>query len=184
MNGLGVFGAFCGTICLFAIIGLSIGGVYVNYQYENKIGAYFDNALDCITPDCILIQLDDGYNAIKDSGLTKDDYGAWIFKKPSNKMEFQFQHLDAVIERAKSVQDWKEKVYANGTQAETMQDVYTQKMDNLRKYITGEGSRSDWIAKDAWYLKYHFFWAICAIPLGFLLGLLVLIFYALIGLEN
>jgi hypothetical protein len=183
MNGLNVFGLFAGMLCILGIIALIIAGVYVNYQYESQIGAYFDNAVDCITPECILTQLHLGYNAINNSGLTKDDYGAWIFKKPNNKMEFQYQHLDAIIERAESVQDWKGKVYANGTQAETMKDVYTEKMDNLRKYITAESYRSDWIAEEAWWLKYHFFITIIATPLGLLLIMLAIVFFALMGVD-
>lgn len=177
MRSLQLIGFFMGTLFLILLI-VTIGYVvYVDYQYERQIGAYFDNSEDCITPDCILTQLRLGYTAIENSGLTKEDYGAWIFKKPNNKMEFQYQHLDAIIERAESVQDWVNKVYANNTQAEVMKDVYTEKMDNLRKYITGEGYRSDWIAKDAWMLKYHFFVEIISIPLALLLTLLMIIFY-------
>jgi hypothetical protein len=181
MNGTNLFGFFMGTLCLFALAGLVGYDVYVNYQYENKIGSYFDSAVDCITPDCILTQLNLGYDAINHSGLSKTDSGAWIFKKPSNNMAFQYQHLDAILERAQSVQDWKDKIYANGTQAETMQDVYTQKMDNLRKYITGEGYRSDWIAKDAWYMKYHFFLGVWAFWVCLVLFLSMIGFYCLMG---
>jgi hypothetical protein len=184
MNGINIFGFFMGTLCLFGIIGIIIGAVIINYQYENQIGAYFDNAEDCITPDCILIQLNEGYQAINNSGLTNEDYGAWIFKKPSNSMVFQYQHLNAIIERANAVQNWVDKVYANNTQAESMKDVYTEKMDNLRKYITGEGFRSDWIAKDAWYLKYHFFYAIWAFWVGALLFIIMIGFYFLMGVED
>jgi hypothetical protein len=173
------FAIFLGTIFLMMFIALACYHTYVNYQYERSIGAYFDNAVDCITPECILTQLHDGYTAINNSGLTKDDYGAWIFKKPNNKMEFQYQHLDAILERAEAVQDWKNKVYANGTQAETMQDVYTQKMDNLRNYITDEGFRSDWIAKDAWYLKYHFFLAIWAFWAYLFLVIMIILCYSI-----
>lgn len=172
---------FLGVLCVLGVIGLICQAVYVDYQYESQIGAYFDNAVDCITPDCILTQLNLGYQAINNSGLTENDYGALIFKKPNNKMTFQYQHLDAIIERANAVQDWKNKIYANGTQAETMQDVYTQKMDNLRKYITGEGYRSDWIANDAWYLKYHFFVAYVSFWVGLILVLLAILFFSLAG---
>lgn len=183
MNGINVLGFFMGTLCLLGLIGFVAMNVFVDYQYERQIGAYFDNAEDCITPKCILIQLNLGYKAIQNSGLTKDDYGAWIFKKPNNKMEFQYQHLDAIIERANSVQDWVDKVYANNTQAEIMKDVYTEKMDNLRKYITAEYYRSDWIAKDSWFLKYHFFLKIIVVPLGILLIILMFVFYSLMWID-
>ena len=175
MNKKDVFCFFIVILCLFAIIGLIIYGVIINYHYEKEIGAYFDNSEDCITPNCILTQLKLGYEAINNSGLTENDYGAWIFKKPDNSMKFQYQHLDAIIERAEAVQNWVDKVYANNTQGETMKDVYTEKMDNLRKYITQEYSRSDWIAKNSWYFKYHFFYTILAFWVKLFLGTLIVI---------
>jgi len=35
---------------LFTVFAIGVGGYtfYVNYQYERDIGAYFDNARDCI----------------------------------------------------------------------------------------------------------------------------------------
>jgi Flp pilus assembly protein TadB len=169
---------------IFILIGFGVYWYYVNYTYERDIGAYFDNAVDCITPECILIQLNDGRQAIVDAGLTEDMYGVFIFKKPDNSMKFQYQHIDAIIERAESVQDWKDKVYANGTQAETMKDVYTEKMDNLRNYIIGEGYRSDWIAKDTWMIKNHLFiyfgWAMIL----FFIGLIILLTIIAVMLEN
>lgn len=190
MNGINVFGFFAGTICLILLISFFSYSIYINYQYERSIGAYFDNAEDCITPECILIQLNSGYEAIKKSGLTEDDYGVLIFKKPSNKMEFQFQHLDAIIERAKSVQEWKNKIYSNNTQGETMKDVYTEKMDNLRSYVTGISltqssinyGRSDWIAEDSWYLKNHKILYFRSFIYLFLL-LMTIFLYRLVGVE-
>lgn len=178
MSGLRTFMGILGTLCLFAFIGIIIGGISVNYKYERDIGAYFDNAVDCITPECILTQLNAGYTAINNSGLTPDDYGAWIFKKPNNKMTFQYQHLDAIIERAEAVKQWKEQVYSNSSAGETMKDVYTEKMDNLRNYITAESYRSDWIAKSAWMLKYHFFYKVWVYLICIILIVLIFLFYA------
>ena len=111
----------------------------------------------------MLEQLQNGRQAMINEGLTEDLYGAWIFKKPDNSMKFQYQHLDGVIERVKSVIEWKRKISGNNSDTtEIMKDVYNEKMDNLRNYIQGEtsekiiASRSDWIASDAWWLKYHF----------------------------
>lgn len=157
-------------------VGLFAYGLYIDYQYEKSVGAYFDNAEDCINPECILEQVRAGRQAMVDEGLTPDLYGAWIFRKPSNSMKFQYTHIDSIIERAEAIQQWKIQVYSNDSSGEVLGDVYTQKMDNLRKYVTGEtagesGSRSDWIAKDAWYLKYHFFLA----NFGFIFGVILLL---------
>jgi len=155
-----------GIICSIILLGLIGTCVYINYQYERSIGAYFSNAEDCITPECILNQLQTGRQAIVDAGLTEDLYAAWIFKKPDNSMKFQYQHIDAIIDRATAIKDWKDKQYSSEGVGETMKDVYTEKMDNLRKYVTGEGYRSDWIAEHAWWLKNHFFLAMFGLLIG------------------
>jgi hypothetical protein len=60
-----------------------------------------------------------------------------------------------------------------------MGDVYEQKMDNLREFLK-ENGRADWIAENAWYVKYHKFgyfaviislgWIIVIILMGCLTG--------------
>ena len=88
-------------------------------------------------------------------GLESSDYGALIFKKPSNSMRFQYEHLDGIIERVRAVEEWRLTTYGEGSvTTESLGDVYESKMDNLRDFINEEG-RSDWIAKDAWYIKHH-----------------------------
>jgi hypothetical protein len=72
-------------------------------------------------------------------------------------MAFRYEHLDGIIERVTAVEEWYSDVYENSGSAETMGDVYEQKMDNLRGFIM-EDQRSDWIAKDAWFIEKHFIW--------------------------
>lgn len=128
---------------------------YVYYQYEKTIGSYMDNAVDMIAPEGMLQQIQSARQGMIDAGLTENDYGAIWFKKPDNSMKFQYQHIDAIIERINAVIDWKTKISGNSSSVETLGDVYETKMTNLRKYITEGGYRSDWIAKDAWYIKNH-----------------------------
>ena len=149
-------------LSVFAIIGVIVVHAITSYEYERDIGSYFENAVDMNTPDKMLEQLESGKQAIIDAGLTKDMYGAWIFKKPSNSMDFQFQHIDSIIERIKAVQTWYDQTYQNNSAGtETLGDVYEQKMDNLRHFINedlnGDATRSDWIAEDTWWIHNHFF---------------------------
>lgn len=149
-----------------AFVGLIVSHVMVSYQYERILGSYMETATDTITPESFKEQLLAFKAAINTSGLTEDDYGAWIFKKPDNSMKFQIQHIDSIIGRADAMLQWKNTVYNNGSQtlpagqisAEAFRDVYNDKMNNLRTYIHAEGYRSDWIAQDAWYVKYHLFY--------------------------
>ncbi len=153
------------TIIILLVIGL-LGFVvydyYTHYQYDKQIGSYMNNAIDMVAPEPMLVQVQSAKQGMIDAGLTNEDYGALIFKKPDNSMKFQYQHIDAIIERINAVIDWKTKVYSeNSTSSETLGDVYETKMTNLRQYIKGEtlednsGTRSDWIAENAWFVKYH-----------------------------
>jgi len=144
------------AILLVMVIVIGVYGYFVNYQYENKIGAYMDNAKDMNTPSRMIEQLQLAKQGMIDAGLTENDYGAMWFKKPDNSMTFQYQHLDSIIERARAVEEWRQKTYGNdsSTQTESLGDVYESKMTNLRNFIM-ETTRSDWIAKNAWYVKYY-----------------------------
>jgi hypothetical protein len=169
---------FCWAITLVLFIVLIIFGVYnyfVSYQYDKQIGSYMSNAIDMIAPEGMLQQVQLAKQGMIDAGLTENDYAAVWFKKPDNSMKFQYQHIDAIIERIQAVEDWKTKIAGNNTQIETLGDVYETKMTNLRNYINEGGVRSDWIAKDTWYIKNHIvvyfgFW------IGFILITLMLLF--------
>jgi hypothetical protein len=154
-----VLGILLIFVSVVAFIALGFSQYYVHYQYEKVIGSYMDNAKDMNTPDKMLEQLNLARAGMLNEGLTEDMYGAWIFTKPDNSMKFQYEHLDSIIERVKAVQEWKDKTYGNSSnsQTESLGDVYEQKMDNLREFIM-EDTRSDWIAKDAWYVHKHFFY--------------------------
>lgn len=127
-------------------------GYLINYQYETKIGGYVNNAVDMNVPEKMLEQLNMAKQGMTNEGLTPELYGAMFFKKPDNSMEFQYKHIDSIIERVQAVMEWREKTYANGTQIESLGDVYEQKMTNLRNFIK-EDVRSDWIAHKAWVIK-------------------------------
>jgi hypothetical protein len=160
MKGIGYFFIFIGILSLFATIGYGIAWGITNYQYERSIGSYMSTATDTITPESFKEQLILYKEAIKNSGLTEEDYGAIYFKKPDNSMKFQIQHIDSIIQRADAMIQWQEASYNTTSQPiyaspEAFRDVYNEKINNLRNYINAEGYRSDWISHAAWYVKYH-----------------------------
>ena len=174
---LKIWGIVIIVLSILSITVLGFAHYYVHFQYERVIGSYMDNAKDMNTPDKMLEQLQAAKQGMINEGLAEDMYGAWLFKKPDNSMKFQYEHLDSIIERVKAVQEWKDKTYSNSsnTQTESLGDVYEQKMTNLRNFIM-EDTRSDWIAKDAWYVHKHFFFYL---PVDFVY--LVLIILVIIG---
>lgn len=178
------FGLILFSGLLFFIgLGLLINHGYLSYTYEKQIGAYFENAYDCITPDCFINNLQKGIIAINNSGLKPEDNGAMFFTKPSTTMSYQYEHLYAILDRAKAIKQWHEQVSKNGTTSvESMKDVYTEKMDNLRNYLRASQSepRSDWISQDAWMIKFHSFNYL----FGAILGVFLLIIGFLLGLVG
>lgn len=143
------------ALLIFGSIAFGVYQYYVSYQYDKTIGSHLDNAYEVNTPERMIVELQLAKQGMINSGLTEDNYGALIFKKPSNSMAFQYNFLDSIIERAQAVQIWYNNVYnTNGSTQESLGDVYEQKMDNLREFIL-ENGRSDWIANDAWYVKNH-----------------------------
>jgi len=180
MNKKGI-GGFVWTFVFLIILGLFIGGFvfdyFIDYNYEKQIGSYMENAKNTITPEAFKEQLILFKQATKDAGLTEQDYGALWFKKPDNSMVFQYQHIDSIIGRADAMIQWQQASYNNSntntiySSPEAFRDVYNEKMNNLRTYLNEEG-RSDWIAQDAWYVKYHPIWY--CISWILLFGLLIL----------
>jgi len=152
-----------GLILLSIATAIGIGSYsnYLNYQYELVIGSYIDNAYDMNTPSRMLEQLQNAKQGMINEGLTNSDYGAIFFKKPDNSMRFQYEHIEGIIERVNAVVLWQEQMEQTNS-VETMNDVYEQKMDNLRAFIYEDGYRSDWIAENAWFAKYHTVYVLCS----------------------
>jgi hypothetical protein len=174
LAGLFFFMAFC--VFLFGIAFIIYGYYQVDFKYKVVIGSYMQNAEDSISPEIMLENIELSEKGMREEGLVDSDYGAIIFKSPENSMKFQYQHLDSIKERIKSVIIWKDKMYSNESEiAETMGDVYNQKMNNLRFYINENGTRSDWIAKDAWTIKKHPILYFSWVP-GLIIIFLILLF--------
>jgi hypothetical protein len=177
MNNKIIFGILLVIFGVFIIVCSGFYSYYLNYQYNSKIGGYMENAIDMNTPNKMYEQVSLAKLGMMKEGLTKNNYGAWIFKRPDNSMKMQYEHIDSILERIKAVEEWKNKVYSNNSQGvETLGDVYEQKMTNLRKFIAndldGFSDRSDWIAEDAWYVKNHLIWKLTK-WLWYLLSLII-----------
>lgn len=178
-------GVFSGIVLGFAIIALAfmfVGSYLVSYEYDKTIGSHIDNAYEVNTPGRMISEIEKAKQGMLDAGLTPQDYGAVFFKKPDNSMEFQYQFLDSIIERAKSVELWYNMTYdGKQTSTESLGDVYEQKMDNLREFIM-ENGRSDWIAKEAWMAKNHIFWYFGGYIMLFLL-LIAALSFVFLGMD-
>lgn len=113
-----IFVLIVALIATLGFVAFLIGDYYVSYDYERKIGSHIENACEVNTPDRMIVEIQKAKDGMLSEGLKPEDYGAWIFKKPDNSMEFQYQFLDSVIERAKAVELWYNNTYS-GRQATT-----------------------------------------------------------------
>lgn len=176
------------VLCVIVLIGLPTG-LYLydltgpGYQYNNEVHSHMQNAYDANNPELMKEQLLLVVKGMRDLGLTDNMYDAfWAWDKtPEKRMDYQYQHLDGILERIDAVIIWRNATYGNNSQGtETLGDVYEQKMDNLRMFLQ-EDSWSDWIANGAFYANFHVFlytamlWALI-IWIVFLIGAILFLF--------
>lgn len=158
-------------LLIAGIIGFS--AYWVSFQYERDIGSHIENAYEVNTPERMIAELEFAKQGMREADLKEGDYGALFFKKPDNSMAWQYDFIDSIVERAKAVQEWQDKVESDGKAVESLGDVYENKMDNLRGFLK-EGDRADWIAKDAWYVKNHL-WFYLKIPFIIMVLLIIVV---------
>jgi hypothetical protein len=131
-----------------------------SFEFQNKVHSHMENAYYANSPELMKTQLQECVQGMRELKLTPDMYGAFMpwDRIPSKQMQYQYQHIDSIIQRVDYVIEWRDSMYNNttGIQPEQLGDVYNQKMDNLRSFIKAEGW-SDWIAHDAYYTN-HYMW--------------------------
>ena len=143
----------CGIIIVSGVMG-------PGYTFQYKVHGHMENAYYADTPDLMIAELEKAKQGMKDLGLEEDMYGAfWPWgKTPDMRMDYQYKHIDAIIDRAWAVQEWINITYGeNATTTEYLGDVYEQKMKNVRKFIQDEGWSDD-IAHEAYFVNYHIFY--------------------------
>lgn len=169
MNGFGfIFGLMC-----FVMILTPFGfGIYkcttVDYQFNNAVHSHMENAYYSSDPSTMRTELNETVNGMRQLGLTDNLYGAlfpWD-RTPDHQMKWQYQHIASIQTRVDEWEKW-EKSNAGSQQ---MQDVNSQKLDNVRHFIKGDGWSDD-IASMAYFCNFYM-WLVY----GMVLPLLILLF--------
>jgi hypothetical protein len=135
------------------ISGYQTIGPYYKWNYE--VHSHIYNAYYANSPELMIIQLNLCEQGMRNLGLSPDMYGAWLpwEQTPDIRMDYQYSHIDAIINRTKAVIEWRNQTYTkNGTAPETLGDVYNEKMDNLRGFLVEDGW-SDWISYRAYFVN-------------------------------
>lgn len=146
----------CIAFAMITVSGLCIGSFDAGYKFNSKVHGYFENAYYASDPVTMRENIVKARDGMKTLELTDDMYGAWLpwDKTPDRKMMWQYQHIDSVLIRIDEFQKWESSQSNTGSQQ--MQDVYTQKLDNVRHFIKDDGGWSDWIARDAFVIRDYF----------------------------
>lgn len=145
------------------LIGIMIisGAMGPGYTFQYEVHGHMENAYYADTPDLMIEELEMAKQGMEDLGLTQDMYGAyWPWgKTPDMRMDYQYKHIDAILERAQAIWDWYNTTYLgeNITTTEHLGDVYEEKMANVRMFIQDEGWSDD-IAHEAYFVNYHLFY--------------------------
>ena len=133
------------------------GMTTVSFNYNNAVHSHMENAYYSSDPITMKTELNLAVKGMHDLGLNDNMYGV-IFpwnKIPNNQMKWQYTHMDSVLTRVDEWQKWELAQSSTGSQQ--MQDVNTQKLDNVRHFIKDDGGWSDDIATNAYEINYYFF---------------------------
>ena len=180
MVGSAKYGVLFVVVLVAAIVFGAYGVVVVNFAYEREVGGYIRNAYEVNKPENMISELNKAVAGMRRIGLTDEMYAAYVpwERTPDRSMGFQYEYIAQLINRTESVILWRTLAYNGNSTPETLADVYEQKMDNLRSFMTeGCSDRlvcTDWIARDVYYVyratPFYFGWLF---GLGAALGLLM-----------
>ena len=180
MRGSNKYGVVFAIALTVAIVYGANGVVSVNFAYEREVGGHIRNAFEVNTPEAMISELNKSVAGMHALGLVDGMYAAYFLweQTPDRSMSFQYEYIDQLINRTEAVILWRTLAYNGNSTPETLGDVYEQKMDNLRSFMTeGCSDRlvcTDWIARDVYYVyratPFYFGWLF---GLGAALGLLM-----------
>ena len=166
-------------VSLMSIIFTHIYGfTTIDYQFRDAVHSHIENAYFSSDPITMKNELNTAVEGMKHLELTDNMYGAFFpwNKVPNNQMKWQYQHIASIQTR---VDEW-EKWENSNAGSQQMQDVNTQKLDNVRKFIKDEGWSDD-IAHDAYLVNFYSWIIYLGYFFTFLLILSLLILFVLWG---
>ena len=146
-----------------------------DYIYRTEVRSHMENAYYSADPDTMQSEIVLARAGMENLGLTKDKYGAWLpwTLTPDNRMDWQYKHIDSILLRIDEFKSWESSQKTTGggqiSTSQQMQDVYTQKLDNVRQFIKNDGWSDD-VAERAFAYNNYFFTTVCAL-IALLIGL-------------
>jgi hypothetical protein len=149
----------------------------VSYNYRNAVHSHMENAYYSSDPTTMKTELYLAIQGMHDLNLNDNMYGVWLpwNKVPNNQMKWQYTHMNSVLTRVDEWQKWE--ISQSNTGSQQMQDVNTQKLDNVRHFIKDDGGWSDDIAEGAYTINYYFYLIMME-----MMGIIFLILAVIFGL--
>lgn len=191
MNGYMKLGILFLVLLFVAPIGIGIYDMTgPAFTYSREIHSHMENAYYADEPKLMKSELLMAIEGMERLNLKEDMYSAfWYWEHtPDRKMDYQYKHLEGIVERIDAVITWYEKNYGENATGgtESLGDVFEQKMDNLRAFLKEEGW-SDWIAQGTFYVNHHLFLYLWnGLILWIFIALMAVfgIVFLLVGFEN
>jgi len=154
-----------------------------DYEFRNAVHSHMENAYYSADPDTMRAELIAAKNGMIELGLTNDTYGAWLpwDKTPDKRMDWQYRHIDSILVRIDEFEQW-ETTQAGKDTSQQMQDVYTQKLDNVRSFIT-QGGWSDDVAESAYAYNFYF-WTTVLSLFNFIGVIIIVVGFMIITLQE
>lgn len=155
--------AVVGTVALVLTAILMAVSVVANvtgpaYEFQDKVHSHMENAYWGSTPELMKTELNLSMQGMRELGLV-EGMNAKIMpwkQTPDWSMDYQFAHIQAIIERCEEVIAWRD---AQDLSSGQVTDVYAQKMENLKAFIV-EDTWSDDIAYAAWYANFNVYYVL------------------------
>jgi hypothetical protein len=172
-----------GTILLCIGVVVLGGSIWTNittvdYQFNDAVHSHVENAYYSSDPETMRSELSFAVEGMHKLGLEDSMYNA-VFpwnRIPSNKMEWQYKHMASIFTRIDEWEKWESAQNATGSQQ--MQDVNTQKLDNVRNFILKDGWSDD-VASGAYTVNFYF-----GVIIGFWVGFIAIILGIFVGMAG
>ena len=155
-----------------------------DYEFKQSVRSHMENAYYSADPNTMEVELVAAKDGMRSLGLEEYMYSEWLpwEKTPDKRMDWQYRHMDSVLVRVEEFRRW-ESTQTTIESSQQFQDVYTQKLDNVRHFIKDDGGWSDDVAEGAFALNNYFFTTV--MPIFLLIGFcsLMVVIWILISID-
>ena len=158
--------ALISIVALITFSALLLGAFYTGpaYIYQKNVHSYMEQAYYSADPVLMQENINKAKQGMENLGLTSEMYSSfWYWElTPDKQMLWEYQHLNSIDVRCNEFIAW---IHAqNDTGSQQMQDVYSQKLNNIREFVRNDGGWSDDIAQSAYITNFQVFYAVGFIP--------------------